>query len=147
LAEKKTRVTRGQIRESFDPAMAPVVPDGTVVFVAPNSQRLLIFHKDAKKVVVNGEVVTEPPIVTQFENFMFTTSDQSTIERIRNSAPYKRGEIQDLESSRENTARRTAETIADQLTSEPLAAKVMEILKTRALKDARTQAPSVEETK
>lgn len=127
--------------------MAPVVPDGTVVFVAPRSQRLLILHKDAKKIVVDGEVIVEPAVTTQFENFIFTTSDPERIKLLRESGPFLRGDIQDLQENVDRTREKKADEIAELLADEALAAKVVQKVKARTLKDARTQAPSVEAEK
>lgn len=139
MAEKKARVVRGEHQGAFDPASVKVAPEGTVLFVSPGSERLMILLKDSKKTVVNGEVVTEPAVIVQFEHFHYLCRDKEIERMLRLTASFAGGSIRDAnEVVKANRDRIVEDTVA-RLGDPEVAAAVM-----NRLKRAATLAPTVE---
>lgn len=138
MAERETGV-RGEYNRTFNVDAVGDPTQGVFVFVSPEVQQYMLLVKPGKKMVVNGEVITEPDVTAFFTDFNFRTDDAELASLIRKTPAFKAGRIQELGTLRDATKQKRIEDKAKEVAADPELAKAV----LAALKQGRAVAPTV----
>ena len=111
-------------------------------FVCPKTENLIIQLRKDKKVVIDGEVITQEGLHAAFNMHRFATKNDELADLLRNSAAFKRGEVKELAAAKKDSAAAKVAKVQAMLDADPDLLKTVEaMVKKKDAGDEPTTAP------